>query len=379
MSRSFRLIVLASASFGLATGCYDFLLPFYMQSRNVSFGNMGLIFSLSGLAMVIGRILVGRHSDRVGRKPFFLTALGMLSVSTMLVPTLTRGVSLFISRTMTEISKELRLTVHSVIVFDHVGERFLRFIGRASGPVFIMEGVGVILAGFLLRWTNFTWTFVLMGAQLGAITLIFRNSFQEGEGLVRSEKDSESLLSWHLPKELWLISLAGFLQVAGMSASHCFVMPLFFRDRFGLSPEQVALILAMHRITLGAPMLTSGITWGMSQRTVWVVFSTAQSVTMLATGLAPSVVWAVAFWWAHDLIGGGIWDPVRQHYIQRYCRHGHRGHDLGRVSALSSLGWVVGPLVAGWLYPISPGLPFIASGAIASLSVLPVLLLPKNP
>ncbi|HNT35235.1 MAG TPA: MFS transporter, partial [bacterium] len=300
MSRSFRLIVLASASFGLATGCYDFILPFYMEAKNISFGNMGIIFSLSGLAMVLGRVFVGRHSDRVGRKPYFLASLGLLSISTMSVPLLARAAALIISRTMTEISKELRATVHSVIVFDHVGERFLRFIGRASGPVYIMEGIGVIVAGLLLRWTGFTWTFVLMGAQLGAITLIFRKGFQEGAGLVKGERDTESLLSWHLPKELWLIALAGFLQVAGMSTSHCFVMPLFFKDRFGLSPENVALILAVHRITLGLPMLTSGITYGMSQRSVWVVFSTAQSVTMLATGLAPNVLWAVLFWWAHD-------------------------------------------------------------------------------
>jgi len=356
------LLVLANVSFGLASGSYDFLLPFYMESKQISFGDMGVIFSIAGLAMVLGRVFVGRHSDRVGRKPYYLASLGGMSLACFSAPFFARPLPLAFSKTTAEVSKELRFTIQSIAVFDHVGDKFLKFIGKAAGPVFIFEGLGVILAGFLLKWWGFQWVFIFLGVQLLLTNIVFASRFEEGAPRVEKKQKQDSLFSHKMPNELWLIAISGFLLVTGMSASHCFVMPLFFKDKFGLSPEMVALILAAHRIALGLPMLTSGMTWGMSQKTVWLVFSTVQSVTMFLTGVVPGVLWAAATWWAHDLIGGGIWDPVRQHYIQHYCRDGKRGHDLGRVTAISACGWIFGPLIAGYLYPISPSAPFIASG-----------------
>ena len=379
MKQSFRLIVLASISFGLVVGSYDFLLPFYMESKNISFGNMGLVFSLSSLAMILGRIFVGRHSDRVGRKPYFVASLGILSIANLTVPLTGRAFTLALSRTMSELSKVLRDTVQSVAIFDHARDRFLSLIGKANGPAFIFEGVGICIAGALLKWFGFSWTFVLLAAQMIVVAFIFAAHFREGRAFGAGPAIQEALFSHRLPRQLWLIALSSFFLVTGMSASHCFVMPLFFAQKFQLSPAKVALILAVHRIALGVPMLAAGRSWGMSNRTTWIVCLTIQSVMMLATGLVPNLLLAMIFWWGHDLFGGGIFEPIMQHYTQRYSRDETRGHDLGRVRAISSSGWLFGPLIAGWLAPKSISLPFIASGLIALFAVFPVFFLPKDP
>jgi len=61
---------------------------------------------------------------------------------------------------------------------------------------------------------------------------------------------------------------------------------------------------------------------------------------------------------------------VSKTLIQRYSRQESRAYDVSKVAAFSTLGLIIGPLIAGWLAGISISAPFFAAGMIMIVSAL---------
>ena len=70
-------ILLGSAGFGILW----FLLPIYGKQLGASALEIGGLFSVFGIVLVLLRPLVGRALDRVGRKPFIVAALLVYAAS----------------------------------------------------------------------------------------------------------------------------------------------------------------------------------------------------------------------------------------------------------------------------------------------------------
>jgi len=95
-------------------------------------------------------------------------------------------------------------------------------------------------------------------------------------------------------------------------------------------------------------------------------------------GLVPDLTAAAIIWLAHDLFGAGVWIPIQSRLIQKYSRPSTRGRDVTKVFATASLGSVVGPLIAGWVFERWYGGPFVISGMVMILSALVLFALPAD-
>jgi MFS family permease len=82
MNSNLWLILSVSVFFGLATGIYEFVLPPFLKTLGISFGQMGVIFAIAGAAMVLVRIYMGGLSDLWGRKPLYGAALFACAIGT---------------------------------------------------------------------------------------------------------------------------------------------------------------------------------------------------------------------------------------------------------------------------------------------------------
>jgi len=98
-----------------------------------------------------------------------------------------------------------------------------------------------------------------------------------------------------------------------------------------------------------------------------------EGLTLVASGLIPTFWPATIVWLLHDLVGAGIWVPIQSTLIQQYARENSRGADVAKAMAIAAIGSIFGPILAGYLYPISVDLPFIVGGAIIALSALILL------
>jgi len=136
----------------------------------------------------------------------------------------------------------------------------------------------------------------------------------------------------------------------------------------------VAVIMMLHRLTSGVPMMLIGPRLRRNLKGLFITFVFFEGVAIAATPLIANLWLAVAVWLTHDLLGAGIWSPIHQSYIQNYSRPESRGADVSKVMALGQFGSVLGPLLAtALLAASSQGAPFLVGGIIVSLSALILL------
>jgi len=371
MSRNVWVVLSVSSLFGLALGMYDLAFPYYLDRVGTSFPRMGYIFSSAALVMFLLRIYVGSISDRFGRKPFYSLSLLVGALSCFFTPLARRTGALLVLKSLRESSFVVKDTMHTVALYETARSRFMDFIARTNGAEFLSMGVGTMVGGLLLALgyrTTFWLSSGLVAAALFVLILGFREeNFTPGEGF-RLE-----LGHFKLPAPLWLVTASGFMLISGMATSLCFVMPLFFAKKFGASHAAVAAVLTAHRISLGLPLMY--VERFISDPSKW-LYVASMAYEGLAIGLAgviPDFGWATGVWLTHDLVGASIWLPIQKTWIQRFADPEARGRQVGLVLALTSLGWIVGPLLAGFSAGRSVSLPFVVSGIVVMLAPLPVL------
>lgn len=134
----------------------------------------------------------------------------------------------------------------------------------------------------------------------------------------------------------------------------------------------VSVIIAFHRLSLGLPMILAGkiVKWNL-KRTM-IIFIVVQGIFTVLTAIPASFIAAAVMWLMHDFVGASLWAPARNTLIQHHARDESRGLDVGMVLAWQGLGWIFGPLIAGVVSKYSINYPFLFSGVIIVLSVIPL-------
>ncbi|OGG55635.1 MAG: hypothetical protein A3F84_29205 [Candidatus Handelsmanbacteria bacterium RIFCSPLOWO2_12_FULL_64_10] len=368
MGRNVRVLLLVSILFGIAGGLYEFILPYYLEGRGLSFKSMGYVFAASTLAMFAVRIGLGNVADRWGSKRLYLLSVFSCAVACLGTP-FTASLGLLIAlKSMREVGVLARDTAHPILLYAEGRGRFVDFIGKTRGMEFLFQAVGTFIAGVGIASLGDRGTlWAGAGALVAAMGLL---------ALVRSREGRPSgttpgirgLLSFDLPRNLKVIMAANFLFSVGLSTSHCFIMPLFFSQKFGVSASAVSTVMVIHRLTFVLPMLLVGYLPIRNYKAVFIATVILEGIAMSAGGVIPDFFWAAAVWLLHDLVGAGVWIPIQSAIIQDECREASRGLDLSKTLAFSALGGAIGPVLAGYLADFSISAPFFVSGALVTVS-----------
>lgn len=376
MKRNVATILIVSGLFGLSFGVYDFVLPFYLSERGFSYARMANVFAISSASVVFVRVIMGRLSDVWGRKSFYSASLLGSALASALTPGAVSVPALAALKALREASALTRDTMHSVLLYAETRTGFLNIIGKSRGLEFLTQAGGTLAAGLLLGSLGSSQILIAAGLVSVLAFLIFTSLFKEKtQEPSADEPASAGVFSFDMSRNLKIITLAAGVSMLGISVSHCFIMPLFFARKFDADPSSVGVVMTLHRLSLALPLLMfSGWLSGFNLRRLYMASIACQGVTTVLAAVIPHFWAASLVWLLHDLIGAGVWVPIQSTLIQAYSREGTRGLDVGKSLALSSLGGVAGPYVAGWLAPFSISAPFLASGII-TLAAVPILLL----
>lgn len=375
-NRNFWTLMFVSGFFGIAIGLYDFALPYYMKERGISYEGMGFVFAISFFFVLFLQVYSARLSDISGRKPFYSVSLFFSSIFNFFTPLSAKISILTLLKTLRETAAAIQDTIGSVILYECVSrQRYLFLVGRTAGLNFFFQGAGIFAAGVLMT-KSYNLPFFFAGGIIFLSFIIF------DFGLV--EKKSEEVEApvmtnlGVLNKELALLTISGFIANLGVSLSHTQMMPLFFSVKYGVRENWVAILLALHRISFGLPMIFTGSwlkgKWLKLENLKWlyILFLTLQNIAISATAYMPTFLWAAGVWLIHDVIGASVWAPVRSTLLQHFSRDETRAFQIATVGALSNIGWVLGPIIAGYLANIDISLPFFMSGVVAFFSVFPI-------
>lgn len=292
------LLIIVSAAFGLSVGLYDFLLPLFLDDMGMSYGSMGIIFSFSAIFMFFVRVYAGHISDLFGRKHVFSLSVFLCGLSTLLTPFLPNIASQVVLRSLREIARAVKETLQQLLIFDKWKESFRHLSAWIGGADFTFQGIGILLGGFLLIKIGYKYSFIIPGAIVVLVCLLFLFKFKESYIPLKTQKvlSGDNVLAtdsfyWsspfqhRLPRPLVLMAVSGFILGTGVSMSHSFMAPLFFLNKFAISPAWVAIILAFHRLSFGLPMIMAGkiVKWNL-KRTI-IIFVLLQGIFVSLTAV----------------------------------------------------------------------------------------------
>jgi len=385
MRKNIGIVLAISALFGLAFGLYEFVLPYFLDEHHISYRAMGFIFSASAVAMFLVRIGAGAISDFTGRKVFYSLSLILCGLSTLLTPLFPLPWPQMLLKSVREAAVVTRESMHSLLLFDASERRFVEFYARTRGAEFFFQGGGAILAGLFMAWWGNARVLYASAVLLLFAFLLFMLGYHESftqTPLSRERLKWVDLINFDMSRELKWLTAWSFVFTVGLATSHCFVMPLFFAKKFAAPSSTVGWIMAVHRASLGLPMFFIGDIVRTRLKATWIVFLVLEGLMIAASALLPGFWLATLLWLTHDFVGAAIWVPISNHYTQVLARENVRGRDATKSVAYSSLGWIIGPLLAGYLMSVlreptaSISAPFFLSGILMVVSAVFILPLP---
>jgi len=372
ISHNVKILLIVSIIFGGAFGIYELILPFYLKERNISFSNMGYIFFFASIGMFLAQIYLGNLSDRWGRKPFYFLALLSCCLASGLTPFVAGLILLIVLKTLWEVGGVTRSIMHPILLYEDNRSKFMDFLGKTRGMEFLFQAGGTLIALVTVASLGYSGNLWIAGAGLAFACFIFVPLYREHKSAaIKKSVGSKSILSWRdLSYNLKVIVIAYFIFRLGLRTSHNFIMPLFFKEKFGATDQAIIWIMLIHRINAALPLLFIGNLHVKNLKATYIGAVIFQGLTVAVSALIPNFIAASAVWLLHDFVGAGVWMPIQGTIIQQYSREGARGLDVSKTLAFSSIGGIFGPLLAGYISDFWISGPFFISGVITIISAV---------
>lgn len=362
--------LLAAAGFAITI---PFLSLYLFQDRGLTMTIVGIIMMIAGLGSAIAHMVGGELSDRVGRRPVLLGALGtrMLMYFGMAVLI---GVSapiwaIVVSYAIGQSMGMMALPVASAIVADLSEKRRLtETYGLLRVGVNLGWAAGPAIGGYLATFLPYSWLFGV-AALLTALALLLTLVFLR-ESYTKSREKS------NLRDVFKIVKNRGFLMFTGVSllvflayGQMISTLSIFTVEYMGLSTAQYGLLLT-----------TNGLIVVMFQ------YPVARKIARLAKSrvlIAGSLLYALGyliFGWAGGFalsvvaiviitMGEIVHAPTSLAVVGELAPSKYRGRYMGFFGLTQVLGIAFGPLLGGILLDAFPTNHLFIWGVIASLGL----------
>ncbi|MES4786807.1 MAG: hypothetical protein C4294_14375 [Nitrospiraceae bacterium] len=177
VARNLRVLV-TSATDGakmIANGALMAFLPIYGVSVGLNPGEVGLLFGIQGITSFLSKPVMGRVSDRVGRRPLILLGLLICAMTFVLIPQVSALPILLLLAAGFGFGEAVVTSSTSALVAD-VSE--LRTLGAGMGMQGTISDIGhaggPLLAGVLIANLSYQGAFVVIAViQLAAAALFW--------------------------------------------------------------------------------------------------------------------------------------------------------------------------------------------------------------
>jgi DHA1 family multidrug resistance protein-like MFS transporter len=167
VASNLRVLVTSStdAAKMIANGALMAFLPIYGLSVGLNAGEVGLLFGIQGITSFLSKPIMGRVSDRVGRRPLIILGLLICATTFVLIPQATALPVLLILAAGFGFGEAVVSSSTSALVAD-LSE--LRTLGAGMGMqgtiMDIGHASGPLLAGFLIAHTDYPAAFTIIAA-----------------------------------------------------------------------------------------------------------------------------------------------------------------------------------------------------------------------
>ena len=359
----FSTVVIDLISFGIILP----LLPLYAERFGASPVAIGMLAASYSLAQFVFAPVLGRLSDRIGRRPVILVALAGTAIASLVMGLANSLWVLFVARTLDGTSGA-SYAVGQAYVADVTSPqeraKGMGLIGAAFGVGFVIgPAIGALCALASPRLPFF----VASALAAGNLVLALRRLPESRvPGVVRdvtsrATRLRSALANREISPLVW-ISFIGTFAFVGMETTFA----LFGAHRLGYGRVQVALIF----VYVG---VLSSLVQGGLVRHVVARYGEARVLRagLLTTAIGLAAIAPVQTTWQLLLaclplaVGSGLVFPALTAIVSRRTGEHEQGGVLGVLASTNGLARVVGPIVATVLFQhVSQGAPYLIGGVL---------------
>ena len=364
--KAFFVIVSTMFVSMLGMGIVTPFLPIYADQLGASALEVGMVqaaFSISGLTTLL---IVGRMSDRFGRKRFLLMGLAVMTLASVAFIWAQNPVQLIIIRLFQGLGASAHLPIAQAYLGDITPEGDEgKWMGYFNAVLFGGIGMGPLVGGVLADVFSITTTFLVMAIAnfIGLIaTLIFLPEIHRTD----IPREYGSPLS-PLKSQIMRGVVAYRITVGFGTSSMMAFLPLFADVNLGLSTSLIGILLATRTPVSLVQSYTGRLADRYSRRMMVVA---GASVAMIAMALLPSAwhFWPLLFAYMFIVLGQAIGMPASNAYVVEVGRTYGMGASMTMFMMAMHIGNGVGPIALGGLADI-----FGLTSIFYSASVLTLL------
>jgi DHA1 family multidrug resistance protein-like MFS transporter len=330
----------------LAMGIVSPFLPIYAEELGASNLEIGLVqaaFSIAGLGTLV---FVGRWSDRLGRKPFLLVGLGVLTLSSVGLMYADSPLLLIIMRFVQGLGASAHLPIAQAYLGDITpkgGEG--KWMGYFNAVLFAGVGAGPLLGGLISDTYSIVTTFLFMAILdfAGLIaTMIF---LKEMPRKVAAEEHS-SILAPLKSRVMRGVLVQRMTNGIGTSTLMTFI-PVF-ANNLGITTGLIGILIAMRTPVSLLQTYSGNLADKWNRR--WMVIQ-GILFTMVAMALVPITggFWPLLFVYVAATLGQSYAMPAVTAYIVQEGRTYGMGICMTYFMMAMQTGNGVGPIALGFI------------------------------
>ncbi len=339
------------------------ILPLYATRFSAGPVAVGLLFSAYAIAQTVASPLWGRLSDRVGRKPVLVVTLAGSTLGSLLLGIAGSLPVLFLGRVVDGASGASVAVARSVVAdVAAAGQRarLMGLLGAAFGVGFVLGpalGAAAVLVGPRIP-------FFLAAGVAGVNTVVTLLRLPSPEPTVPVPRPRLSLADALRRRGVSRLLLATLAAVTGFSGFEA-TFALLGARRLGMTDAVVAVVFVGVGVVVVA--VQGGLVGPAARRVPEEVLLRA-GLTLDVAGfvtLAGAASWPVLLTALLLLaVGQGLVMPVLASAVAGRSSAGGAGLLLGAHQSANGFARVVGPALAGSLFAVGPGVPYVAAAAL---------------
>ena len=361
-------VCVATGLIMLGQGVTGPVLPLYAKDFGVSVAMVGMTISVFGLARMLLNLPAGLLSDRFGRQMLLWGGASITSLGYFLSAAAGDIWQLLAYRFVAGAGSGMFMTGGMVLVTDiSTPENRGRMLSLYQGSLLLGVSIGPAVGGLTAELLGLRAPFIVVGVlaalcalwalrqapevQRRAPTAAARISSADGP-----TPPATTLLSLRALFANWgftLVSLVTFSVFFTRTGSRQTILPLLGDERFGLTAGSLGGIFAMMALLNLAAIGPAGAWADRFGRKRVIVPSAFVSAGALALFAVTGELWLFLVAAVLQGIGTGFIGPAPAAYAADVIPAGARGLGMGLYRTYSDLGFVLGPLLLGWIADVT--------------------------
>ena len=352
------------------------VMPFIKNDLHLSATDMGIMNALFALVQFVASPIIGRVSDRIGRKPVLTMGLFLFMASEVLFALTNRLWVFDISRMIGGLSAAMVVPTAMALAADITTKRQrARVIGwlsaAFSGGLILGPGIGGILAGISYK-TPF-WVAGALGL-LSAVVLITLLPSDAEETMVAQAPQAPTEGHHPMSRAFWTVPIILLFTMILVSSFGLqgfeSIYSIYVNEVFKFSLSNIALVLTLNGLIslfLQVAMFDTMVSHIGETRLIRLCFFLAAASTVWITqahGKLEVMIATLIIFSAFDLLRPAITTLLTK------ASESNQGLINGLNMSLTSVGNVVGPIMSGMLLDFNPHVPYLVVAGFLIVSYL---------